>query len=620
MNEAKSPQQIRQELSRRIDSLMSELFPAAKREAGGKYSMGNFQGDKGHSTSIFKNRNNSVYLAKDHSTDESINILELVHRMLGGSFSETMRWAHKFCGYEQIRTIKVDDLPKIIQVEDEPLRGTEVARYMLQERKINERTLNQFKVFQSVRSGATWWGAPYYDEDGNCRMMKYTNLARSGNRKQIYSTQPVFNTAFGLHLVTEEDKSIIICEGEIDAMSIYQIQNKDKIPVLSVPSASNHNWIENCYSSLSTMETIYIASDMDDAGQKMFLILSKRLGVERCKRIEIPNPYNDVNDWLCGDHPGDEDLQKLLKESKTTQSESLVKPSSFVLQMQDCVTRQEQEREWKNWCFQDMDLSLRQGELFTIIGIPGSGKSQLAYQFANFLADNGTKLMFISFEIPIESMMLQIAHQKLGCEPKHEECEEVAKVLGEHMYFVDDTHFRNNKSNWDGLRDEIVLAKKKYGIGVVFIDSYVYLSPKMDFEHQGIISMDLARTAIKNEVSIVLLAHADAKSKDAGGTRYPPTSPGNILGAQELSQASHTICSVWRNVEKEMAMSSDSQDRKEKFAKQGDATFSVFKQRNSGSNFSKDLWFNKETRMFQTTPIEIDVSPIKGAWYLDEKP
>tara|TARA_R110002033_G_scaffold42743_6_gene83922 strand:- start:1172 stop:1399 length:228 start_codon:yes stop_codon:yes gene_type:complete len=75
---------------------------------------------------------------------------------------------------------------------------------------------------------------------------------------------------------------------------------------------------------------------------------------------------------------------------------------------------------------------------------------------------------------------------------------------------------------------------------------------------------------------------------------------------------------MWRNVEKEMALSNGTQDQKEKFAKAGDATFTVFKQRNSGNNFSKDLWFNKETRMFQTTPIEADVSPVKGTWYLDD--
>jgi twinkle protein len=618
MNEALSPQQIREALSRRIDSLMNTLFPAAKREPGGRYSMGNFNGDKGHSTSVFQEKSQTIYLATDHARSETINILELVHRHLGGTFSETMRWCHRFCGFEQIRTIKVDETPTIIELNNDPLRGTEVARYMLDERGINERTLNKFQVAQSVDRGGTWWGAPIFDEEGQCRMVKHTNLARTGNKKHIFSTQPPFHAPFGLPLVGDSDKSLIICEGEIDAMSIYQTLKDKRIPVISVPSASNHQWIENCWATLSRMETIFIASDMDDAGENMFITLSKRLGVERCKRVVIPNPYNDVNEWFYKESPTEEQLLQLLEESDTQKSESLVSPSDFVIQMQDCVTRSEREAEWRNWCFQDMDLSLRQGELMTIIGIPGSGKSQLAYQFANFLADNGTKLMFISFEIPIESMMLSIAHQKLGRAPKHEECAEVAKVLGRNMFFVDDRHFRNAKNNWEGLKDEIVLAKSKYGINTIFIDSYAYLAPKMDFEHQGLISMDLARTCIKHDVSIVLLAHADAKSKDNGGSRYPPTSPGNILGAQELSQASHTICSMWRNVEKEMAMSNGSQERKEKFAKAGDATFTVFKQRNSGANFSKDLWFNQGTRMFQTTPIEIDTSPIKKSWYLDD--
>lgn len=613
---AKSPQEVKVELSRRVDSLMNELFPSAKRESGGKYTMGSFTGDNGRSCSIYRARETGVYLAKDHATDESINILELVHRHLGGSFSETMRWAHKFCGFEQIRTIRSSEPKKILELTQEPMRGTEVARYMLEERNINERTLNKFQIFQHKNNNSFWWGAPLYDEDRNVRMFKYTNLSRTGNSKQIYSSKPVFNSAFGLQTVSENDTSVIICEGEIDAMSLYQIQKNDRVPVISVPSASNHSWIENCYTTLSTMETIWIASDMDDAGQSMYLTLSKRLGIERCKRFQIPEPFNDANEWYVSANPTEEVFLKILEDSREQESESLVKPSQYVLQMQDCVTRQECEKEWKNWMFQDMDLSLRQGELFTIVGIPGSGKSQLAYQFANFLADSGVKLMFVSFEIPIESMMLQIAHQKLGREPKHEECAEVAEILGEHMYFIDDTNFKNAKSNWDGLKDEIILAKKKYGVGTVFIDSYTYLAPKMDFEHQGIMSKDLARTCVKNEVSIVLLAHADAKSKESGGGKYPPSGPGNILGAQELGQASHTICSMHRNMQKEMAMSGGTQAEKDKFETQGDAEFSVFKQRNSGANFKRPLWFDKKTRMFQTTPA--DISPIKGKWYLDD--
>lgn len=599
INEAKSPQEVKAELSRRIDSLIMELFPLAKRASGGRYSMGNFKGDRGYSCSVYKSKN-GVYLAKDHETDESINILELVHRHLGGSFSSTMRWVHTWLGYTQIRTIKTSEPVKVLSVKDEPIRGSDVAKYMLDERKINERTLNKFRIFQEKSATSTWWATPLFDEEENARMIKYTSLTREGNTKKIWSSKPVFNTAFGLHLVGPDDTSLIICEGEIDAMSVYQMQKEDRIPVISVPSASNHAWIENCYDTLATQKIIYICSDMDQAGEAMFLTLSKRLGVDRCKRLVIPTPYNDANDWWVKGSPSEEDFQDVLEASKEQQSESLVKPSQYVIQLENCVTRQEQERDWKNWIFQDMDLSLRESELFTICGVTGSGKSQIAYQFASFLAQNDQKLMFVSFEIPIEGMMLQLGHQKLGRPPLHEECGEIAEMLGENMFFVDDTLLRDHRSNWEGLKQEIILAKKKYGVSTVFIDSYTYLSPKMDFEHQGIISKNLARTCFQNEVSIVLLAHADAKSRDSGGGKYPPTGPGNILGAQELSQASHTICNIHRNIQKELAVTDDD---KRKFAKQGDALFSVFKQRNSGAIFTKDLWFDPKTRMFQTSPI-----------------
>ena len=174
-----------------------------------------------------------------------------------------------------------------------------------------------------------------------------------------------------------------------------------------------------------------------------------------------------------------------------------------------------------------MPLSLRESELLTIIGIPGSGKSQIAYQLLLHLASTGTKCMAVSFEVPIENMMLQLGTQLLGEEPKHEQCAQVADELGENIYFIDDTNFQNRGNNWDGLKSEIILAKQKYGINTIMIDSFSYLAPKLDFEQQGLIAKDLARTAVKHQLSIVLIAHADAKSKENGGTKYAPITPGS---------------------------------------------------------------------------------------------
>ena len=597
-SESKSPQEVKAELSRRIDQLMNDLFPEAVRHPGGKYSMATLEGGKGRSTSIYQGKRDGVYLVKDHSTDgEAINILELVHRHLGGSFSETMRWAHKFCGYSLLHTTKKEHPVTPLEIKDEPIRGTEVAKYMLT-RKINERTLNKFNIFQQKSSDSVWWAAPLYDADGHARMIKYTNLNRTNGSKKIWSTKPVYNTVFGLHLVDPNatSKSVIICEGEIDAMSVYQMQKGDeRIPVISVPSASNHAWIENCYDMLATMEVIYLAADMDQAGDAMVLTLSKRLGIERCKRVEIP--YNDVNEWFVQDSPSEDDFLKLLAASRDHQSECLVKPSEYVIQMQDYVTQYEREVTEKNWLFQDMELSLRASELMVLSGVAGSGKSAIANQFASYLAKQNKKILFASFEIPIENVLFQLGHQLLGRAPLHEECGDIAAELGENMFFLDDQHFRDVSTNWQGLKTEIELAKKKFDVSTVFIDSYTYLSGKLDWSAQGTISKDLARTCIKNEVSIVLLAHADAKSKESSGGKFAATGMGNILGAQELTQAAHTICNIHRNIAKELA---STEDEKRQYAKQGDATFSVFKQRNSGAIFSRDLWFDSKTLTFST--------------------
>ena len=69
-----------------------------------------------------------------------------------------------------------------------------------------------------------------------------------------------------------------------------------------------------------------------------------------------------------------------------------------------------------------------------------------------------------------------------------------------------------------------------------------------------------------------------------------------------------------RNTAKELAMSNGSPEEQDKFKKQGDATFTVFKQRNSGVNFSRDLWFDTKTRLFQTKPINT-LSAEDEYWY-----
>jgi hypothetical protein len=57
----KTPDEIKRELSSKIDRLMAEMFPGAKREAGGRYVMADLRGDaEGRSCNVFKAKNSAV--------------------------------------------------------------------------------------------------------------------------------------------------------------------------------------------------------------------------------------------------------------------------------------------------------------------------------------------------------------------------------------------------------------------------------------------------------------------------------------------------------------------------------------------------------------------------------
>jgi len=74
---------------------------------------------------------------------------------------------------------------------------------------------------------------------------------------------------FGWHLIPKTARTITICEGEIDAMTLHQYG----IPALSIPlgagSGSKHDWFEYEFERLAIFDEIYICMDNDIAGQEL---------------------------------------------------------------------------------------------------------------------------------------------------------------------------------------------------------------------------------------------------------------------------------------------------------------------------------------------------------------
>lgn len=68
---------------------------------------------------------------------------------------------------------------------------------------------------------------------------------------------------FGLTTVTDQDKAIVITEGEFDAMAVYQ---ETGIPAVSLPNGANHLPLQ-FLPFFEKFERIYLWMDSDEVGR-----------------------------------------------------------------------------------------------------------------------------------------------------------------------------------------------------------------------------------------------------------------------------------------------------------------------------------------------------------------
>ena len=94
-------------------------------------------------------------------------------------------------------------------------------------------------------------------------------------------------------------KAITITEGELDAMSAYQMLGS-KYPVVSLPSATpSKKLLENCKDYLGSFEKIYLSVDTDDKAEK-FAVTLMNLFPNRVYKVPH-DVFKDANEFLMAD-------------------------------------------------------------------------------------------------------------------------------------------------------------------------------------------------------------------------------------------------------------------------------------------------------------------------------
>lgn len=182
-------------------------------------------------------------------------------------------------------------------------------------RGINERTIEQFKIGWSDEARA--YTIPVRSHEGKLLNVRYYRLADEAGDTKIWSHAGMEANAIFPEAILKENDTIVICEGEWDAL----VANQHGFPAVTGTTGAGQ-W-QKKWNRKFTGKTVYICYDRDSAGDKGALkVVNELRSVARAVFVcELPLPWTerhgqDVTDFFHVHGHTAEDFRAVIREAK----------------------------------------------------------------------------------------------------------------------------------------------------------------------------------------------------------------------------------------------------------------------------------------------------------------
>ncbi len=413
-----------------------------------------------------------------------------------------------------------------------------------QNRKISTAILEKYKIsiqsayIPAVEDFQTCITFPYF-RNGEIVNIKYRS--KNKNFRQIAGAEKIL---YGIDDI-ENNSWAIIVEGEVDKLSFAEagIYNVVSVPDGAPPPNSRSTdikfeYLENCKTQLDKLEKVIIAVDNDAAGKMLEQELKRRLGVERCWRVEWSENCKDANDVLV--KFGVIELQEIISFAKPYPLEGVIEPDEIIFDVLALYQKGVSGGISTGWISLDRYYTVRPGELTVVTGIPSHGKSQfLDALMINLAKQEGWRFGVCSPEnLPVERHIAKLIELYSGF-PFHagynirlpaEDLDHCMKWINEHFVFI-------APEETMGIEDVVSNAKrivKRYGINGLVVDpwnefDHTRANGVTETENVSIALGKLRRFGRNNKVKVWLVAHPQKLYRQADGT-YPVPTPYDISG------------------------------------------------------------------------------------------
>lgn len=581
---------IKQGLRNDVQRVAEHLLPNGLKQ-GHEWRVGSVAGEKGQSLGIHLTGNKAGVWC-DFSTGETGDLIDLWREARGMDLPTALQDISGWLGLERPKPLR--EPKKSYKRPPKPkcaMPAAKVLDYLTEIRNIPAEILTRYKVGES----GDMIVFPFLLPDGVLAMAK-VRKAEDGARPKPTAAdcEPVL---FGWQAVDPNAREVLICEGEIDALSWAAYGRQ----AMSVPfgggKGGKQQWIESEFDRLERFEKIYIATDMDPQGEEAAAEISSRLGRHRCYRVHMP--FKDANECLMqGVHK--DVMDHTIKTAASLDPEGLRRASDYTEKVVKLFWPEPGDHIGYRTPYGKLGdkLIFRPAEFSLWSGASGAGKSQVLSDCIVDFIKQGARVCIASLEMKGEFTLKRMVKQTTGVDRPTEEF--IVKALD----WVDQgllVYDLVGKSDIKSILSVFDYARAKYGCDVFAIDSLMRLGVASDdYVGQEKAVFDAVDWTIINNVHLHLVAHS---RKGTVGSGAPETE--DIKGASEIGSNAFNILSVWRNRELEenirVATNEGNQMKIDEYTEQPGVIFNIAKQRNGDFEGKVGLWFDQASYRYYSS-------------------
>ena len=393
-------------------------------------------------------------------------------------------------------------------------------------RGISKATLDALKVTE----GMEWM--PQKNGQANTVQFNYYRDGELINTK--YRTgDKCFKLCSGAQLIPynidaiKGKKECIITEGEMDALSFYEI---GMTSVISVPNGANANldylddFIEDYFED---KETIYVAVDTDTKGVMLRDELVRRFGADRCRVLDFGEDCKDANEHLMAH--GRESLRQCLTNAPEIKVDGVFTVSDFEQSLDAIFEFGLQKGVTIGHENVDRLISFETKRLCMVTGYPGSGKSEFIDEIAERLnMKYGWKFAYFSPEnAPLAYHASKLIEKFTGKKFSKEtlsfgEYKQVKEHLEQNFFFISPSDYKIST-----ILDKAKYLVRRKGIKALVIDPYNRLEDEKggqkETDYISLLLDQLTNFAQHHDILIILMAHPTKPAKNKEGKIDPPT-------------------------------------------------------------------------------------------------